>query len=192
MARHEPGDAVVLRQLHGGRIWTATLAVIVEDAPERLVLWMPSGARAMAAPRGTPPSGEWTLEPRSWRRRGELVRLTPAGRAHSIIHFHHPDGSFRAWYVNLEEPLRRTRLGFDFEDHLLDLWIDPDGSWRWLDEEEFAAGVRSGLLDAETAAATRAEGERVLAEWPFPTGLEGWRPDPAWRVPELPPGWDEL
>ena len=28
------------------------------------------------------------------------------------------------------------------------------------------------------------------AEWPFPTGWEDWRPDPAWPVPQLPAGWD--
>jgi hypothetical protein len=188
--RRGPGEHVVLRQLHGARIWTAAPAVVVEDGPERLVLWLPAETSGMAAPRGAPPFGEWTLQPRAWDRRGELVRLTPAGRAHSILHFHHADGSFRGWYVNLEEPLRRTPLGFDFEDHLLDLWIEPNGAWRWLDEDELAEGLASGLMDPETAAAARAEGERVLAEWPFPTGFEEWRPDPAWRLPELPPGWD--
>jgi len=30
----------------------------------------------------------------------------------------------------------------------------------------------------------------VLADPPWPTGWEAWRPDPSWPVPELPPGWD--
>jgi Protein of unknown function (DUF402) len=184
------GDHVVLRQLHGGRIWTATPAVVVEDTPERVVLWLPEGRRGYQG--AGRPFGDWTLEGHSWSGRGKLIRVSPSGRAHSILHFWHRDGSFRGWYVNLEEPLRRTPLGFDFEDHLLDVWIEPDGRWRWLDEDELAEGLRLGAIDEATAAAARAEGERVLAEWPFPTGYEHWTPPSAWRVPELPPGWDEL
>ena len=46
-------------------------------------------------------------------------------------------------------------------------------------------GVR-GLVRED---AIRAEGERVIAEWPFPTGWEAWRPDPAWPTPVLPTDW---
>jgi hypothetical protein len=58
------------------------------------------------------------------------------------------------------------------------------------DEDELAEQVELGCFTAEEAAAARAEGERVLAEWPFPTGWEDWRPDPSWPVPELPVVWD--
>ena len=34
------------------------------------------------------------------------------------------------------------------------------------------------------------EANRVLDEWPFPTGWEDWQPDPAWSLPTLPEGWD--
>jgi hypothetical protein len=30
----------------------------------------------------------------------------------------------------------------------------------------------------------------VLAERPWPTGWEDWRPDPQWSPPSLPEGWD--
>jgi len=49
--------------------------------------------------------------------------------------------------------------------------------------------VELGLLSVEEAADVRAEGERVLAEWPFPTGWEDWRADPAWPVAQLPADW---
>ena len=190
MERRRPGEHVVLRQLHRGRIWTAAPAVVVEDSPERAALWLPAGTSGFQG--DGEPFADWELTPRTWGGRGEILRLSPAGRAHSLVHFWRPDGSFRGWYVNLEEPVRPTRLGFDFEDHLLDLFVQPDRSWEWLDEDELAAGLERGTIDEATAAAARAEGERVLAEWPFPTGWEQWRPDPAWRLPELPPGWDEL
>ncbi|HSP74054.1 MAG TPA: hypothetical protein VLN26_16905 [Gaiellaceae bacterium] len=46
-----------------------------------------------------------------------------------------------------------------------------------------------GVFDDAAAAEVRAEGERVIAAWPFPTGWEDWRPDPAWTPPELPEDW---
>jgi hypothetical protein len=52
---------------------------------------------------------------------------------------------------------------------------------------KLAAAARVGRVDA---AAARAEGERVIAEWPFPTGWEDFRPDPAWQLPRLPEGYD--
>ena len=47
-----------------------------------------------------------------------------------------------------------------------------------------------GVLDAQAAAAIRAEGERVMAEQPWPTGWEHWRPPPQWEPLPLPEGWN--
>jgi uncharacterized protein len=70
-------------------------------------------------------------------------------------------------------------------DHQLDIWIYPDGRWEWKDEDDLAKSIEFGIFTAEEAAAVRAAGERVVAEWPFPTGWENWRPDPAWPLPAL-------
>jgi hypothetical protein len=141
-------------------------------------------------PAGKPvlPTGDWQLE--EGRFGTYALRLRRPGPTHSILLFFDGDGEFEHWYVNLEGPLLRSAVGFDLEDHFLDLLVEPDGSYRWLDEDELAAAVAAGLLTAEDAAAARAEGERVLAEWPFPTGWEEWRPDPRWKPPRLPAGWD--
>jgi hypothetical protein len=50
--------------------------------------------------------------------------------------------------------------------------------------------VDVGFFAREQAAAVRAEGERVLAEWPFPTGWEDWEPDPSWPPPSVPDAWE--
>lgn len=50
--------------------------------------------------------------------------------------------------------------------------------------------VKQGQFSPEQAEAFRAEGERVIAEWPFPTGWEEWRPEDSWPVPSLPDGWE--
>lgn len=99
---------------------------------------------------------------------------------------------FEGFYVNLEEPLVRTPVGWDFEDHLLDVWIDPDGGWRWVDEDELAEAVELGVFSEREAAAIRAAGERALERvlaGEYDAWRE-WRPHPSWQRPELPAGWD--
>ena len=135
--------------------------------------------------------GDWRLHERTLGPAGQL-RLSRRDQVYSVHLFRHPDGSFRGWYVNLERPQRRTRLGFDFEDELLDLWIEPGHEPEWLDEDELDEAVRLGIFSAERATEIRAKGERVLAVQPWPTGWEEWQPDPRWQAPSLPPGWEVL
>jgi predicted RNA-binding protein associated with RNAse of E/G family len=100
-------------------------------------------------------------------------------------------GRFAGWYVQLEAPWQPFRLGFDTQDHELDIWIATDGAWQWKDEHELDVAVELGFFVPEQAAAFRAEGERVIAEWPFPTGWEEWQPDLSWPLPSLPADWDD-
>jgi hypothetical protein len=86
----------------------------------------------------------------------------------------------------MQEPLRRIPDGFETQDQELDLVVGRDGSWSWKDEQELLDWIPVGRFTEEEVAAVRGEGERVLAEWPFPTGWEDWTPDPTWPVPELP------
>jgi Protein of unknown function (DUF402) len=119
---------------------------------------------------------------------GVLILGRP-GRAHSIWLFWE-SWRFAGWYVQLEEPWRPSRFGFDTTDHPLDIWVESDGTWQWRDEHELNVAVELGFFDAEQAAAFRAEGERVITEWPFPTGWEDWRADPSWPVPSANDEWE--
>jgi hypothetical protein len=179
------GDVVAVREIWDGRVWKARPWIVVEDAPELLVLWIPRGAHTVLATSELP-AGAW--EHRASTFRTNALRLTRPGEAHSILHFF--GDAFEGWYVNLERPLVRSAVGFDLSDLFLDLFVEPDGRHRWLDEDELAAALAARLLTEDDAAAARAEGERVLAEWPFPTGWEDFRPDPRWKPPRLPAGWD--
>jgi hypothetical protein len=179
----------VWRDVHRGRVWRAQACRIVEESAELAALWMPRGSPAMlpvdgAGARIRIPGDDWELEHVLASR--DTLCLGRRERAHSIYLFWDADGSFEHWYVNLERPLRRTPVGFDTFDEKLDLIVLPDGSYRWKDEDELEQAASAGLLDAN---AVRAEAERVLDEWPFPTGWEEWRPDPSWRLPELPGDW---
>jgi predicted RNA-binding protein associated with RNAse of E/G family len=185
------GDTVVLRELWDGRIWKARAWTVVEDEPDELVLWIQSGAetRIPDTEEAVPPE-EWELVPSTFRRRA--LRITRPGAYHSRLLFFGDAGALEGWYVNFERPLERSRLGFDYVDLLLDLWISPDGKHRLVDENELEHAVAQGRIATGEADAVRAEAERVLAEHEFPTGWEDFRPDPAWRPPRLPDGWDEI
>ena len=118
-----------------------------------------------------------------------ILALYPAAAPWSIWHFYDDDGSFGHWYVNFEERLGRAPASLDYVDHKLDLIVRPDSALEWKDEDELAEAGRLGLLDPE---AVRADAERVVRERPWPTGWEGWRPDPAWQPPQLSTGWDRV
>jgi hypothetical protein len=179
----------------GRPFWTLPVTVAA-DGPEENALWIapaspmvrPSaprvGVEALAA-------GTWDQVESTWAGEGVLMLRRPAETRHAIWLFWHADSTFRGWYVNLED-WWRTPEGLDAYDHQLDIWVDAEGQWRWKDEDDLADSVAAGLYSAERAAAIRAEGERVLAEWPFPTGWEDWRPDPSWELPALPDRWDAV
>ena len=185
-----PGD-VALREIHHGRVWRANALRLIEDRRDEVVLWSPAGIvrKLPVEPDGTEiriPRSDWILGERIT---GEpaLVLLFPQ-RRYSIGLFWR-DGAFSHWYVNLERSLGRSPVGWDYVDHKLDLIAYPDGRVEWKDEDELAADAEVGLLDE---AEIRADAETVLAERPWPTGWEEWRPDPAWPLPALPAGWDAV
>jgi hypothetical protein len=64
------------------------------------------------------------------------------------------------------------------------------------DKDEFQEAQELGLISPERAKEMRAEGESVVrmllsGESVF-NGWEHWQPDPAWKIPTLPEGWDRV
>ena len=161
--------------------------LVVEDTPELTVLWFPLGFNYAM---GDDLFGDWTHRPRVGRR--PQLRVTRRGDPYSVFLFQHDDGRLRGWYVNLERPQRRTELGFDYEDELLDVWVALGAEPELLDEDELEEAVARGFFSVERADAVRANAEGVLADPPWPTGWEDWRPQPGWQVPTLSPGWERL
>ena len=104
-------------------------------------------------------------------------------------------GDHVGWYVNLQRPLRRTALGFEAMDMMLDVVVEPDLTWRWKDEDEFADLLDRGLIDRATSDRVRREGEAVVdlverRAAPFSEPWPGVAPRPGLAAPELPAGWD--
>lgn len=189
------GAEILLRYVERGQVVAALPVRVVADGGAAVVLHLVGGSTIAWPTVDDQPIRSVELERRFTGRLGAAQRTwEPPG--FTIVY---REGSAYAlwlfpgrWYVNLEEPWRRTELGFDTRDHTLDIWVDPDGSWQWKDEDELEAAVRFGRHLPEEAQAIRAEGERVLAEWPFPTGWEEWSPPEDWRPAELPAGWNAV
>ena len=124
--------------------------------------------------------------------RSHVLQLVRPGDAHTVEVFWDADWALLGWYVNLQEPLRESPLGYDTMDWALDVTVDPDGTWRWKDEDDFAEALAHGVFDDGSAARVRAEGERAIAQRPWPTGWEDWRPPAEWEPLPLPEGWDDV
>jgi hypothetical protein len=87
-------------------------------------------------------------------------------------------------------PVAATRE-ISFYAQSLSLVVDPDGTRRWKDEDEYAHHVRLGLItDAEHAAVQTAREEAVTlvearGEMFAESARQRWLPDPVWATPSL-------
>jgi hypothetical protein len=186
------------RSVYRRRVRWAIPHVLVEETAEFAALYVPPGTRGRRPlqPFIEEPSQlrtlRWDHVEHVWHGTHALRLLRP-GAAHCLYLFWaEDDWRFEGWYVNLQAPFVRSRLGFDTRDHALDIVVEPDGAWRWKDEDHLELATRFGAFTPEDAAEIRTEGERVLEAWPFPTGWEAWRPAPGWPTPALPADWDDL
>ena len=195
--RWQPGDTVALRYLMRttGRPGAAWPLRVVEDRDDLVALYLPRGTRFTQIRRS---GGTFQRVWGTWGR--DTLRLMFPGCGYSIWLFWDEEGSrrlFRAYYVNMEEPFRRTAIGLDTNDHQLDIVVQPDLTWTWKDEDVFEDFVRIGNYSQEFAQHVRQEAERAIEliearRSPFCDGWEGWEPDPSWSIPELPPGWEDV
>jgi hypothetical protein len=177
--------------------------IVVQDSPELIALYWRAGTPDKIPERRLTPMELLTtqqvdLVDRTWEETDVLMLVTP-GAAHAVYAMWESGHiRFNCWYVDLQDPLRRTSLGFDTMDHLLDIVISPDRSrWRWKDENEFREAVEIGLYSMEKARAIRAEGERVIRlleadQSPFRDGWERWFPPSEWQNPVFPDDWDVI
>jgi hypothetical protein len=198
------GDAALLRYVHDDRVSRIVPAVVVEDGPVGVGLFVRTGTatRVRARADGSPIprelpyaerfAGEWALGDGLWGGR-HMLMLVPAGAAYAFWAVWDEAWELQEWYVNLQEPLRPSRFGWDTADSVLDLVVAPDlSSWSWKDEDELREAVRLGRFTEEQAAELYAEGGRAMAsierrDWPFDRDWAGWRPDPSWAHPRLDP-----
>jgi len=143
-----PGDVVELRSTYRGRVrWSFPHRVVTDDG-EQFALHLAPGVNGVGM--GRDPDGRY------------LERWVSDEPPHPLV-----------W---LQAPMVVRNGGLETTDHALDVIVEPDGTWRWKDEDDFAEAQALGVFTPAEAAAVRAEGERVIAARPWPTGWEDWRP----------------
>lgn len=204
-----PGQTIVHQEVWRGRVWAARPLTVVEDADDRLLLWMPQGTRRkvpVTPPGRTDPDslkdrtienlarGDWVYGDHVWD--VSCLWLVRPGDWHAVW-VSWLEGAHYGWYINLQRPYRRTALGIEAMDLMLDVVAEPDLTWRWKDAEEFDELVDRGIFDVDTGHRVRGEAEAVIRriearEEPFSEPWPDWRPDPGWSPPVLPDGWDEV
>jgi hypothetical protein len=198
--RWSPGQAAVIREVWAGAFFQARSCVVVEDLDPQTTFYVPPGAPC-AVPideGGTElriPSAPWRHAIRA--NASPVLSFAWPNTPYAVLLMWHADGTPHRWYVNLQAPLARTRIGFDTVDHVLDVVIPPDRSgWGWKDEDDLARAVDVGLFTPEDARWFAWWGERavehvLLRQPPFDLDWEDWRPDPDWAVPRLPADWSD-
>ncbi|MER7249854.1 DUF402 domain-containing protein [Kribbella sp. NPDC000426] len=122
-----------------------------------------------------------------------ILKVSPSGKPWSVWYFWDEDGTFLGWYVNLEREhvrdweSRRTST----VDHVLDLWMKPDRTIEWKDEDELEGAVTAGRFtaaDAERIVGDAHAAIRDIEAWtsPFSDDWQFWTPPPTWRLPAAP------
>lgn len=211
--RFEPGDHITIRNVFKGRVQTVFPSIVVVDTPELVVTWLPMDTpvlNGVTDPNGTSDGSkghlsaetmaakEWAMAPRNWHTAGTL-RLKNPRSLWSLWVFWEPDMTeVRGWYINIDAPYQRTRLGFDTWDMFLDVVVQPDRkTWRYKDEDEFAEAIEAGIFDeieVQNIWDAAAQALQVIAEnrKPFNSVWGTWRPDITWETPQIPDDWEEV
>ena len=199
----EPGQGIVMREVWHDKVYSIFPARVVQDSSSWTVLCLPRQAIALYphTPEGVPlrlPQDEWVLDGGPWTG-GDVLYLVHTGVGYTFTGSWDDDHIFRGWKIDLVEPVRRTPLGFDYMDQLLDIIVSADRStWRRKDEDEVREAQARGIFTAEQVSDLYQRGERAFQairanEPPFDGDWENWRPNPAWLVTfDLPQGWEQV
>jgi hypothetical protein len=147
------GAQVLLREARDTRTWCARPVTVLDDGPRHAVLRIHVGTAWLAAFR---PDGR---RAHTWHRRWELGRAVWHGHEgtymipwrcwYGVAAFVDAGtGDVAKWYVNCQEPLRRTAWGFDTLDRELDVVLPAPGTGRpqWKDRPQLARLVGRGGL----------------------------------------------
>ena len=173
------GDVITRREvLNDGRCWASFPVVVMRDEPGLLATYIPEGTPF------TFPTGDWPIaggrhpwaDRRCWTGHGSLMLQRP-GEAYAVwLFWHGPARDFRGWYLNLQEPFRRTPDGYDTQDLELDIWVPRNGGWLLKDDDLLDVRVREGRFTQDQARAIRQEAARITAD--LDAGRRWW--DEAW------------
>lgn len=190
---------IVERQVWHGTAVAGFPTVVVECRDERLVTYVAPGAEfgfvdgAYPGPTGQHP---WHGRP-GWAGHGMLQVINVDAWASVQHYWVGPERTFACWYINLQEPMRPTPIGFDSQDLELDIVVGPDGAWSMKDDDLLDLRVAEGRWTIDEAGAIREIGRRIVADvlepgrWWWERDWSGWSP-PDVLAPRLPAGWADV
>jgi hypothetical protein len=211
--RFEPGDHIVIRNVFQGCVQTVLPSIVVADTPELVVTWLPldtpvlNGVSDLSANHDgskshlnvdTITSKSWTMAERNWHTSGTLRLKNPRSMWSLWVCWEPEMAEVRGWYINIDAPYLRTRLGFDTWDMFLDVVVNPDRkTWRYKDEDEFAEAIEADIfteLEAQDVRDTAARALQTIVEnrRPFSDAWGIWRPDQLWQIPQIPSDWEDV
>jgi predicted RNA-binding protein associated with RNAse of E/G family len=196
------GEHATLRGIGRQVYWTYP-TIIVQDTSDLVVLYQPAGVLGKntdhrPTPKEVISSEKINVVDHQWTRTDLLMLIVPEESFSTYIMWETGTKNIDCWYINLQEPIRRTSIGFDTTDNWLDVVISPDmNEWHWKDEDEFTAAQNVGLYSAEKAREIWAEGEKAVQlvtkerralyeQW------KEWQPNPEWEFPKLSPLWETI
>jgi hypothetical protein len=199
------GDRIIYREVTHGKVWTVRPVTVINDTPDLIALYM----RNLTPWKVCVPLNadtdllqckanlrQWKLDDVIWSY-GDTIFLIYPERAHAVHVMWNHQREFEGWYVNLQEPPRRTSLGFDFLDQELDIIVSPGLEWQWKDISHLERAQNIGLFSSKQVEAIMCEGQSVVAgilakAAPFDGSWNNWKPLSTWPTPGLPERWDRI
>jgi predicted RNA-binding protein associated with RNAse of E/G family len=201
------GATAIVRGVFRGRPWYEQAVRILDSGSSSVTAarWPGAATREISfyaqslrtgdptlreAARGALARGDWELVNSAWRWTGVVERVV-SDCWFSVSRMFDSDGALLCWYVNFQRPPVWRPDGWDTSDLALDLVVDPDGTWRWKDEDEYAHYLRLGMITDAEHAAVQAAREEAVALVEAGGGMfagnarQHWLPDPGWATPSL-------
>ena len=143
-----------MREVWRNKVYSICPVRVAKDSTGWTALCLPPQTIALYphTRQGVPiriPVDEWILDGEPWTG-SDVLYLVHAGLGYTFTGSWNEDHSFKGWKFDLVEPVRRTPLGFDYMDQLLDIIVSADRlTWRWKDEEEVRGAQTSGIFTEE-------------------------------------------
>jgi predicted RNA-binding protein associated with RNAse of E/G family len=184
-------------------VYWAYPAIVINDTPDLIALYMPAGVWGKNSPVKVMPHEKFTPESvivtdKQWLYTDVLYLIIPEESFCVYLMRDHETKALECYYINPQDPIRRTSIGFDTMDHMLDIVVEPDmKTWHWKDEEELHEALETGYYAPEKCIRIRSNAEKALQlllneRKAFYQGWLHWQADSEWPVPVLSTVWNDI
>ena len=167
LSKWKAGTSITYRSV-GKWVFSSYPAIVVQDLHDLLALYLPAGTIGKATEQRLTPLDMMSPEgidlvDNLWVRTDLLFLTGPEDAFSTYIMWKSRTREPSCWYINLQEPVRRTSIGIDTLDNILDIVVSPDMTqWNWKDTDEFEEAQKLGLYSKEKARQIWAEGEKAV------------------------------